>query len=210
MSDDEHGWLRTPLTDPAEIERYYDEWVSTYDRQLADWGYEAPHVAATILVEAASPGPVLDVGCGTGLVGRALRERGVGGIDGIDLSSASIAAALATGAYRATVQHNLDHLPLPYPDDTYAGAVCAGVLSYVADLGALITDLCRVLTWGSPFVATYRSDLFVERDVAGLVQGLVDRGLLRSVSWSEVRPYMPGNPDFGEAIGIRYGTLVVA
>jgi predicted TPR repeat methyltransferase len=210
MADDEHGWLRTPLTDPAEIERYYDDWVDTYDRQLAEWGYEAPHVAAELLVQAAAAGPVLDVGCGTGLVGRALRQRGVIDIDGIDLSSASIDAALATGAYRSARQHNLDHLPLPHDDDTFSGAICVGVLSYVADLGALIADLCRVLSAGSPFVATYRSDLFVERNITGLVQELVARGLLCAVSWSDVRPYMPGNPDFGEAIGIRYGTLVVA
>jgi predicted TPR repeat methyltransferase len=210
MSDDEHGWLRTPLTDPAEIERYYDDWVSTYDRQLAEWGYEAPHVAADLLVHAAGPGAVLDVGCGTGLVGRALQQRGVADIDGIDLSSASIAAALATGAYRSARQHNLDHLPLPHDDDAYAGAICVGVLSYVSDLGALIADVCRVLTSGAVFVATYRSDLFVDRDIAGVVQALADRGLLRSVGWSDIRPYMPGNPDFGEAIGIRYGTMVVA
>jgi predicted TPR repeat methyltransferase len=209
MSDDEHGWLLTPLTDPDEIERYYDDWASTYDRQLAEWGYEAPDVAAELLVRVAAPGPVLDVGCGTGLVGRALQQRGVGEVDGIDLSSASIATALATGAYRSARQHNLDHLPLPHDDNAYAGAICVGVLSYVTDLGALIADLCRVLTSGGVFVATYRSDLFVDRGIADLVQGLVDAELLRSVGWSDVLAYMPGNPDFGDAIGIRYGTMVV-
>ena len=51
---------------------------------------------------------MLDVGCGTGLVGRALRARGYAGrIAGLDLSQASLEIAREGGAYDSLEQADL-------------------------------------------------------------------------------------------------------
>jgi len=56
--------------------------------------------AETVLRAAGVDGEILDAGCGTGLVGVALAERGARSIDGVDLSPGMIAKAKETGVYR--------------------------------------------------------------------------------------------------------------
>ena len=73
-------WLHQGTSDPREVAARYDEWAKGYDDDLASWYYQAPAVVAeTVLSRHPEADSVLDVGCGTGLVGRALRARGFGG-----------------------------------------------------------------------------------------------------------------------------------
>ena len=73
------------LSDPDEARALYDEWAGTYDDDLASdsQGYVAPAVAADAVARASGvDGEILDAGCGTGLVGVALAERGRGASTG--------------------------------------------------------------------------------------------------------------------------------
>merc|ERR1712232_912355 len=60
--------------------KLYDEWADTYDLTLASWGYDAPQKTVELVEQHldvdASHAKVLDVGCGTGLTGRALSQQG--------------------------------------------------------------------------------------------------------------------------------------
>ncbi len=95
------GWLRAPMTDAAQIAARYDEWAQTYEHELLhEWRYQAPAVAARLLAAAGMVSPVLDVGCGTGLVGRFLTDAGFDTIAGVDVSPASLESARAGAAYR--------------------------------------------------------------------------------------------------------------
>ena len=50
----------------------YDAWAGDYDRELAEWGYEAPDRAAEYLakhLDDSAGARVLDCGCGTGMTG---------------------------------------------------------------------------------------------------------------------------------------------
>jgi len=89
-------------------------------------------VAAGYLVRLADPAqPVLDAGCGTGLVGLSLKARSIDEIVGIDLSPDSIKLAEQTGAYARL--HRVDSTRgcrLP----AFGAAVYTGVLSYVPDV----------------------------------------------------------------------------
>jgi SAM-dependent methyltransferase len=68
---------------------HYDEWVAQfYDTWFSDWLDSAGTVER--LVELAGPGPVLELGIGTGRVALPLRERGVD-VHGIDASPAMVA-----------------------------------------------------------------------------------------------------------------------
>ena len=95
------------LSGPADARALYDEWAPTYDADLTGeaQGYVAPAVTADAVVAAAGPGgEILDAGCGTGLVGVALRERGATTVDGIDLSVATVLDDVwESGGYRAEV-----------------------------------------------------------------------------------------------------------
>ena len=106
------AWLRSPMTDAATIAARYDEWAQTYEHELIhEWRYQAPVVAARLLADAGIMRPVLDVGCGTGLVGRFLSETGFGEIDGIEVSPASLETARASGVYRALTRADFNSGP---------------------------------------------------------------------------------------------------
>lgn len=212
-SSADHSWLAETSHEPAAVSKQYDLWADTYDGDLAAWRYDAPLVAARAAADHRSvhrlSGPVLDAGCGTGLVGQALADVGAGPFDGLDVSSASIARADRRGVYRTLIEHDLTHTPWPVATDGYDAAVCVGVLTYVPDTQGLLHELCRVVRSGGLVFVTQRDDLWHERNMEGLLAELQAAGSLASASWTEPRPYLPGNADFADRIGVRYVTGIV-
>ena len=81
---------------PADSVRLYGEWADTYDSGFVEReGYVVYLRVAEILLRQRSQinGPVLDVGCGTGIVGVCLREGGIDVVDGVDISPPMLAEA---------------------------------------------------------------------------------------------------------------------
>jgi ubiquinone/menaquinone biosynthesis C-methylase UbiE len=133
--------------------------AETYERILvpvifAPWAQD--------LIERARPiGPadrILDLGCGTGIVARLLRERlgGGAGITGVDASSEMVAMA-------RTVAPELDWregnaMKLPFADATFELVVSQQMLQFVPDRAAALREVRRVLVPGGRFVAaTWRA-----------------------------------------------------
>ena len=193
--------------EPAHVRAIYDEWASGYDRDLAEWGYEAPAVAAShlraLMGSRAPSACVLDAGCGTGLTGRALQAAGFGIIDGVDLSEDSLAVAARSGVYKDLSLVDFTRLPSPLADEAYDAVFCVGVMSYLPDTEAMVREFCRLTKPGSAIVLTQRSDIFDDRGDAATFAGLEDEGLMRVARISEPMPYLPGNPEF-EGVGVRY------
>jgi predicted TPR repeat methyltransferase len=212
FADADKSWLRVPLTDPTEVAARYDAWASTYEQTLHDWRYDAPTTAARMLGETLAHRNVsiLDIGCGTGLTGRALVTQGFTDIAGIDISSVSLDVAESAGAYRHLKLHDFNDGPLPFADDSYGSALCIGVLSYAHEPRALIIEMSRVVASGGVFVFSHRSDLWEEQDFPGMLNDLVSDGLLRKVTWSDPQLYMPGNEDFADQILVHYTVATVA
>lgn len=197
------------MTDAASIAERYDEWAATYEQELVgEWRYQAPSVAMRILAGGGVVQPVLDVGCGTGLVGRFLTEAGFDTIDGVDVSPASLDAARAHGVYRDLAVADFNSGQLPFPDHTYAAVVCVGVLSYAVDPGAIVQDFCRITQPGGRLVFTHRVDLWESQAFGATLLGFQESGVLRDVVWSEPSEYMPGNDELAD-IRIRYVTATV-
>ena len=84
------------LETPEDNVDLYKAWAKTYDKEFAEAeGYVLYlHVANELLKRQSQiAGNVLDVGCGTGLVGTAIRSGGVAVVDGIDISIEMLAEA---------------------------------------------------------------------------------------------------------------------
>ncbi len=194
---------------PEAIAAYYDAWATAdYDQDVSSWGYEAPEVVAAQVAALVGDGDeVLDAGCGTGRAGSALRAAGVRHIVGGDFTPASVAAARELGVY-TSVNHLDLNTRLDFDDDRFAATVSVGVFSYVADTLASITELLRVTRPGGVVVFTQRTDLWVERHCADLIESLVSSGSCTAVM-SDPSPYLPGHPEFAAAIEIIYTTLTV-
>ncbi len=80
-------------------------------------------------------GPVLDVGCGRGMVVRALKELQVDavGIDIVFHKWGDMPAAVADG------------FALPFRDGTFAAAGCYAVIEHLSEPDALIREMARVI-----------------------------------------------------------------
>ena len=204
-------WLQQDPNDAQAVAERYDAWADSYDDDLVSWSYQAPTVVAETLVtqqpEAAS---VLDVGCGTGLVGRALRARGfTRRIVGIDLSQASLDLAQQRGAYDLLEQADLQQ-PLGFEDDGFDAVLCVGVMTYLPEVEAVWRELARVAAPGGVVVVTQREDLWHTRDCQAVVDRIEADGLWTALAVEGPAPYLPEGYGGTPAVGCYYLTARVS
>ena len=134
--------LHSPTLDPRLARNYgeknsdevrftYRDWADTYDSELLDeFGYQAPSAAVeTLQKHLPSLGSViLDMGCGTGLVGELLHSLGYRHLDGLDLSPEMLEKAKARGVYRTLGEADLtETLEI---EQIYDAVICVGVFSH--------------------------------------------------------------------------------
>jgi predicted TPR repeat methyltransferase len=185
-------WLHQGTSDAREVADRYDEWAQSYDDDLASWSYQAPTVVAeTVVTRLPAAGSALDVGCGTGLVGRALRARGFAGkIFGLDISPASLEIARQGGAY-----DSLDHADLQQrlglDDDSVDAVMCVGVMTYLPEVEAVWREFARVARPGGLVVATQREDLWHARTCPAVVERLQNEGVWTPLQITGPATYLP-------------------
>jgi predicted TPR repeat methyltransferase len=136
------------------ITALFDEYADRFDAHLTKLLlYRAPQAMLSALREvcAAHERPfrfknALDLGCGTGLMGEAIRPF-VSTLTGVDLSAGMLAKARAKLVYDRLAVGDLVDFLLAQPIGGADLALAADVLVYVADLapvfGALAGTLCR-------------------------------------------------------------------
>ena len=203
-------WLHQGTSDAREVAHRYDEWAQTYDDDLASWSYRAPTVVAeTVMTRHPAAGSALDVGCGTGLVGRALRARGFSGrILGLDISPASLEIAEQSGAYESLQPADLQQR-LAFEDDTFDAVVCVGVMTYLPEVEAVWREFARVARPEGIVVATQREDLWDTRQCQTVVDRLQDEGVWTPLEITGPAPYLPQGYGGTPEVGCYYLTALV-
>lgn len=111
----------------------YAKWAATYDDEVTDRDqeYVAPKIVAQVALRASKPlaqCAILDAGCGTGLVGRALALAGADTIDGLDLSPAMLEFARKTRVYRNLIEADLTQ-PVKQTGEIYDLVTCVGTFT---------------------------------------------------------------------------------
>jgi demethylmenaquinone methyltransferase/2-methoxy-6-polyprenyl-1,4-benzoquinol methylase len=116
------------------------------------------------------PGPLLDIGAGTGDLALALRTRFPERcIVGADLSREMMRMAVTKGrGHLRLIQADVQDLP--FPDATFAGITTAFTLRNVADLPTVLKEIERVLVPGGRFAC-----LEITRPQTGLMAALFNR-----------------------------------
>ena len=204
-------WLDQGTTDAGEVAERYDEWARSYDDDLTAWSYQAPEVvAATVVTRHPTASSALDVGCGTGLVGRALRARGFAGrLVGIDISQASLEIAERCGAYDSLAHADLQ-APLAFENDSVDAVVCVGVMTYLPDVEAVWRELARVARPGGLVVVTQREDLWGPRECQAVVDALQDEGVWTPLEITGPAPYLPDGYGGTPEVACYYLTALVS
>lgn len=177
------------MSGPEDAAEVYDAWAASYDTDTVDgMGYVAPEIAARRLADLVSPGQsVLDVGCGTGLVGHELTRVADVRIDGVDLSTGMLDQAAQRGIYRNLTPADLTR-PMEVEDDAYDAVICVGTLTQ-GHLGPEpLDEMARVVRPGGPVVATVLVTVWEAGGFRTHVEGMSRRGLVASAE-AEMAPY---------------------
>ncbi|WP_299589936.1 class I SAM-dependent methyltransferase [uncultured Tateyamaria sp.] len=128
MSDDPDLDSAYALKTPADSVRLYRAWADSYDRDFASANhYVLPAEVARHFALIGGHGPVLDVGAGTGLCAEALSRRGIGPVDGVDISPQMLDTARTKGVYRDLFVGNI--LEPLQTSQVYQGAVSSGTFT---------------------------------------------------------------------------------
>ena len=206
-SDTGTGLSAAAHQQPEEIVGRYDEWALEYEADVRSWGYTLPEDIAALVMAQAPVGRILDAGCGTGLIGHALRGLGVSAdqLVGIDASQASLEIAAETGVYVDVSRVDLT-AGLPFDDHAFGAVVCGGVLTYVPDATPVLREFVRVLRPGAVAIVSQRTDLWEERNFDDTLGQLRAEGA--GVEISERVPYLPDLAEYGEEIEVIFTTIV--
>lgn len=130
---------------------YYDNFSKTYNRRRGR-GYHALIDEIEAAAVPISPSTkVLEAGCGTGLVMKALRARGATDLVGVDLSSGMLGAAQREGERVAQASVTA----LPFPDASFDVAYSFKVLAHVPDIRLALREMARVVRPGGVLVVEF-------------------------------------------------------
>ncbi|MGI9476665.1 MAG: class I SAM-dependent DNA methyltransferase [Hyphomicrobiaceae bacterium] len=106
----------------------YEDWAPTYEQNLQqDYGYIAPELAVEVFARhcPAKDISILDLGCGTGLVGVELAKRGYNRFDGLDVSPGMLDVARSKQIYRDFIVGDMTR-PIDLGGRAYDAAIAVG------------------------------------------------------------------------------------
>ncbi|HEY2052525.1 MAG TPA: methyltransferase domain-containing protein [Solirubrobacterales bacterium] len=126
----------------------YDRWAATYEETVED----AMDVALLerLDLDWGAVGRAADLGCGTGRTGAWLKARGVGEIDGVDLSPGMLEAARGCGIYSSLREGEAGDTGLD--SARYDLVVSCLVDEHLVDLRPLYAEAARLARPGGRFV----------------------------------------------------------
>ncbi len=142
------GAAPLPARAPASyVRELFDAFAPRFDAELEGaLGYRTPALLAA-MIQGLPPGRVLDLGCGTGLSGLALKPFATR-LEGLDLSPRMLAQARARHIYAAL--HEADLLDfLPRHAATYDLIAAADVLNYLGNLAPALSAIHAALKPGA-------------------------------------------------------------
>lgn len=182
---------------PEQSRAAYEDWSASYDAENIGKGFRLPGLCAAVLARHLGPcdDPLLDAGCGTGLVGETLAILGYGPITGCDLSPGMMAQAARTGAYAAFAEADMGRA-LPFEDGSFAGFTCVGSFGPGHAPPETLHHLARVTRPGGVGVFNLVEATWREQGFADIIQRLSDEGVWRVEQTTEpFRAYLLAEPE---------------
>lgn len=178
------------LDSPAANQRLYRNWAATYDEDFAEQsGYRLALLVAEAFLDAGGSGPLLDAGCGTGLIAEHLPKDFA--VDGVDISPEMLAQARNKGRYGKLIEADLTQ-PLPIADATYAGLTSAGTFTHGHVGPEVLPELLRVLKPDAVCALSGNQIFFEAAGFRKVFEALTAEGEISPPDLREERIYRPG------------------
>ena len=158
----------------------YSEWAESYDADLSAQGYVTPErcaQAAARFVHDKSR-PVLDVGCGTGISGKALASAGFSNISGMDVNREMLAKAKRLEIYR-DLSVAEPGASLQFEPGTYELIAAIGVIGTGAAPIDFLHECLSVLAPGNLMVFSFNDHTLAEPEYMNAVDDKVKSGDFR-------------------------------
>lgn len=159
----------------ARYARWYEETFSGYET--------GPSARIVTRLLGDGTGSCLDVGCGTGLQFRAIRETGRTPV-GVDLSFAQLQVASGRQALLAQA----DATALPFPSGVFRAALSTFTHTDVEDFAGLVAEVARVLAPGGRFIYVGVHPCFVHHSAERREDGVLVRPGYMDAGWHARSP----------------------
>ncbi len=162
------------LQSADDVRKFYRDWSAEYDRDIADelkftGGVEIAELLTERLTLRSSR--IIDLGCGTGLVGAELQRLGFTEIDGLDLSPEMLEVARSKNIYRELIEADLLK-PLDIAEAAYDAAISAGTFTTGQVHAGRLSEILRVLKPGGMLACVIASDYWRSGGFAGILERL--------------------------------------
>lgn len=193
MTDKRYGLSKVyTVTDPETARSHYQGWAAGYDGEVTENGYITPQrCAAALAAHATAPwAPVMDLACGTGISGLALRAAGFECIDGYDFSPAMLEQAAAKGVYRQTGIADLSK-PLEIPEGVYQNAAAVGCITPEYMPATVLDEILSKLPQGGCLVFSVNDHSAADGTILGRIMTLIDCGAAE-LAFKEYGDHLPG------------------
>jgi len=145
----------------AALTSVYQDWAKDYDKDNDDLlGTVSQPLAVKLLSEYTTKRDlsIIDVGCGTGIVGRELHKMGFSKFDGVDISKEMLGTAKTRG-YSNLLIGSLNE-KLPIKENTYDVAFCVGVFTHDHVKSDRLDELIRVIKSGGLICFTINEAIY--------------------------------------------------
>ena len=193
--------LRKGIGNRKDVENYYDNWSSSYDKTLYQWEYKAPLQSVNILKKYIKIKPkfILDLACGTGLfVDKFLKAYPDCICDGSDISKKILDISKKNGKYRYLYKKSFENkIKIK---NKYNVVSLIGAMTYCDNYQLLFKLVSYYLSKNGYLIFTHRVDLWRELKFDNILEKLTD---FDSIYISRPLNYLPNNKDFGSDIKIR-------
>ncbi len=192
------------LKTTEETREMYDRWAVVYDRDLGNGEYQQPIRCAEALAKQIDQKniKILDVGCGTGLSGLALKQSGFERIDGCDLSQGMLDKAANLDIYDRLFSCNLNEPPIEAENEEYDALTAVGVFSFGHIMPNAVDELLRVTIRQGTIIIGLNDHYYNEGALTDKLNKLEKTKLISIIS-QEHGEHIPGNDLKGWVITLK-------
>ncbi|XP_041480225.1 uncharacterized protein LOC121427746 isoform X1 [Lytechinus variegatus] len=151
------------MKDHGEVERVYDEFAGYFDEFVLSLEYSGPYFTSRTVarIEPRKDAKMLDVACGTGLLGDELHKLGYTEIVGVDLSKTSLDVLAKKGSYRCAFHANFGpNTPLDFDDGYFDVAMSTGSFLPMHLNEKCLPEMIRLVRKGGYIIITTRKYIF--------------------------------------------------